>query len=231
MPRPKRRGLGRGIDTETYWSDDRRVQAQAETAHDFLAQHSRTYSAALLLWLSGFPIDLRLVRGAYQRLIGRHLGSLRRRPEDNLEDALSVLAASIARHITKSRHVPQRLMNDLTDLMLPYLQIFYGSTDAFESAGLSELWVRTEPFVSGNRDRTQFPLHDNDLEIAAFYLDQTASMASQREAITSASDYEMVRARRVLLLVTGHLRRMIQTLESGHDPRPALPRRLFGHSG
>lgn len=234
LPRPHRRGLGRGVGTETYWPDPR-VIAHAEAAYDFLARHSRTYSAGLYLWLSGFPVDLRLVRGAYQRIIGRHFRSVRGRSADDLEGAVSALAARAARHLTKSQAVPRHVLHAIADLTLPYLDIFFGSTEEFEGTGLSELWALVEPYVGHAKDQAPFPLSDDALETAAFYLSQMASLPAQREAICSATDYEMIRARRLVHLVFGHLQHIAKSVESSRDAkefcrplliafgRPAIP--------
>ena len=235
LPRPRRRGLGRGIGTETYWPDPC-VIAQAKAAYDFLEQHSRTYSAALHLWLVGFPIDLHLVRGAYQRLIGRHLRSMRGAGRSNDPgERVSALAASAARHITKSKPVPLKVLHDIADLASPYLHIFFGSDEEFDAYGLSELWASAEPYVSKAKDQAPFVLSDNVLETVALYFGLMVSLPAQREAIASANDYEMVRARRLLHFVLGHLRRMAMSLPCSHEVddlcgpvlialgRPAIP--------
>lgn len=216
LPRPQRRGLGRGIGTETYWSDPR-VKAQAEATYDFLAWHSRTYWAALHLWLSGFPVDLHLVRGAYQRLIAGHFRVPRRRSADDPEDAISALAASAARHIMKSKPAPPRVLHAVTDLVLPYLQIFFGSAEEFECTGLSALWAITEPYLGHAKGQEPFLPSDNDFETAALYLGRMAALTMQSQAIADASDYEMARARRLMLFVAGHLQRISKLLKDNRE--------------
>jgi hypothetical protein len=234
LPRPKRRGRGRGIGTETYWRDPR-VIAQAKAANDFLAVHSRTYSAALHLWLSGFPIDLRLVRGAYQRIIGRHFRSLGRGRMNDLEEAVSGLATNFARDIAKSKPLPKEAMEAIADMASSYLHIFYGTGEEFEATGLAELWAIAEPYTGAGKQQASHSITDNELEVGALYLGQFASLPVQRAAVEAASDYEMIRARRVLQFVLGNIRRMVMSLPDSHDidkqcgslhiilGRPAIP--------
>jgi hypothetical protein len=144
LPRPRRRGLAQGRGTETYWPD-RRVAAQAEAAYDFLAMYARTYSAAVHLWLSKFPVELALVRGAYHRMIGRHYRSMQH--SDDPEDRLGALAARVSRRMVKTQRLPSAIRDDLTDLVLPFLETFFSINWVFEGEGLSELWARIEPHV------------------------------------------------------------------------------------
>lgn len=207
LPRPHRRGLGQGRGTETYWPD-RQVAAQAEMAYDFLAMHSRTYSAAVHLWLSGFPVELALVRGAYRRMIGRHFRSMQRHAQDDPEDRLSALADRVSRHMVKTDWLPAAIRDDVTDLVLPFLEAFFSINRGFEGDGLAELWTKIEPHLWDTKMPANLALSDHQIEIAAGYLRRMGSLAAQREAIRSASDYELIRAPRLVLFVLGYVRRM-----------------------
>jgi len=248
LPRPRRKGLGQGRGTETYWTD-RRVAAQATAAYDFLAMHSRTYSAAVHLWLLGFPVELALVRGAYHRLVGRHFRSMHHHSQDDPDGRLGALAAQISRHMVKTEQLPSAFRDDLTDLALPFLETFFNVNWVFEGEGLSELWEKVEPHLWDSKTSGALVLNDHRLEIAAGYLRRMGSLPAQRDAIRSASDYELVQARRLLLFVLGHVRRMADLTAQGEIldgscrnfviamSRPAVPiliepeqakRRVFG---
>lgn len=234
LPRPRRKGLGQGRGTETYWTD-RRVAAQATAAYDFLTMHSRTYSAAVHLWLLGFPVDLAVVRGAYHRLVGRHFRLMRQHAQDDADDRLGTLAAQISRQMVKTDRLPPAFKHDLTDLALPFLQAFFKLNWVYEEEGLSELWGKVQPHFGGTKASAALALSDYQIEIAAGYLRRMGSLPAQRDAIRSASDYELVRARRLLLFVRGHVRRMADLTGQGENldgscrnfviamSRPAVP--------
>jgi hypothetical protein len=212
LPQPRRRGLGQGRGTETYWLD-RRVAAQAEAAHDFLAMHARTYSAAVHLWLVGFPVELPLVRGAYRRMIRRHFQLMHH--SDDPDGPLSALAARASRHMVKTQRLPSAIRDDLTDLVLVLLDTFFSINWGFEKESLSGLWGRIgrqvwEPEVSAT-----LAFSDHQLEVAAGYFRRMGSLSAQREAIRSASDYELIRARRLVLLVLGYVRRIADLTAPG----------------
>ncbi len=209
LPRPRRKGLGQGRGTETYWPDCR-VAAQAEAVYDFLGMHSRTYSAAVHLWLSGFPVEIALVRSAYHRMVGRHFRSLH--AEEDPDGRISAFAAQMSRHLIKTDRLPRAIRDDLTDLTLPFLEIFFINR-GFEGEGLSELWGRVEPYLWDTQVSGALALSDHQLEIAANYLSRMGSLAAQRDAIRSASDYELTRARRLLLFAFGYVRRMADLTE------------------
>jgi hypothetical protein len=234
LPRPRRKGLGKGRGTATYWTDPR-VAAQAEATYDFLAMHSRTYSAAVHLWLSGFPVELTLVRGAYHRLIGRHFRSMQRHTQEDPDARLGALAAQISRHMVKEERVPLKLRDDVTDLAVPFLETFFKVNWVFDGEGLSELWDRVEPYLWDTKVAGSLALNDHQLKLVAGYLRRMGSLPAQRDAIRSASDYELIRARRLLLFVFGHVRRMADLASPNHPldafcrngslalSRPAVP--------
>src|SRR5260221_12558648 len=67
LPGPQRRSLGRPKGPVTFWNDPG-VIAQAQAAYELLAQHGRTYTALISLWLLNFPVDLARVRDAWEQL-------------------------------------------------------------------------------------------------------------------------------------------------------------------
>ena len=205
LPRPRRKGLGQGRGTETYWTDPR-VPAQAEAVYDFLALHARTYSVAAHLWLSGFPIELALVRGAYHRMLSRHFRLLRAQNEP--DGKVSAFAAQMSRHLVRTGKIPRATRDDLTDLALPFLETFFSVGGTFDGDGLSDLWATVEPHLWDTKGAGALALNDHQLGVAASYLRRMGSLAAQQDAIRSASDYELIRARRLLLFVRGHIRRL-----------------------
>lgn len=213
LPRPRRKGMGQGRGTETYWSDPR-VVAQAEATYDFLALHARTYSAAVHLWLSGFPIELLLVRGGYHRMIGRHFRSMQRSGEERLANRISTLAAQLSRQMVKTNRLPSAAREDLTDLVLPFLETFFSVNWIFDEEGLSELWAKVEPYMWDTKVSGALGLNDHQLATAASYLYRMGSLAGQRDAIRSSTDYELIRARRLLFFVIGYVQRLAKL--SGH---------------
>ena len=88
LPRPQRRGCGRGRGTETFWTD-RRVCRQARAAYDLLAAYPRANIALLSLWLLGFPVSMRSIRAIYQKQINRHFRSVRGRAGQQPDDVVS----------------------------------------------------------------------------------------------------------------------------------------------
>lgn len=203
LPRPRRKGLGQGRGTETYWTDPR-VPAQAEAVYDFLALHARTYSVAAHLWLSGFPIELALVRAAYHRMLSRHFRLLRAQNEP--DGKVSAFAAQMSRHLVRTGKIPRAIRDDLTDLALPFLETFFSVGGTFDGDGLSDLWATVEPHLWNTKGAGALALNDHQLGVAANYLSRMGSLAAQQDAIRSASDYELIRARRLLLFVRGYIR-------------------------
>src|SRR6185312_10001676 len=183
LPRPRRKGLGQGRGTETYWTDPR-VPAQAEAAYDFLVLHARTYSVAAHLWLSGFPIELTLVRGAYHRMLSRHFRLLR--AQNDPGGKVSAFAAQMSRHLVRSGRIPRAIRDDLTDLALPYLETFFSVGGTFDGDGLSDLWATVEPHLWGTKGAEALALNDHQLGVAASYLSRMGSLAAQQDAIRSA---------------------------------------------
>ena len=205
LPRPRRKGLGQGRGTETYWTDPR-VPAQAEASYDLLALHARTYSVAAHLWLSGFPIELALVRGAYHRML---------RAQNDPGKKVSAFAAQISRHLVRNGRIPRAIRDNLTDLMLPYLETFFSVGETFDEdelsdfgGGLSDLWAEVGPCLWDTKGAGAPALSDHQLGVAASYLSRMGSLTAQQNAILSASDYELIRARRLLLFVRGYIRRL-----------------------
>ncbi len=206
LPGPRRRGLGQGRGTETYWIDPR-VPAQAEAAYDCLALHAPTYLVAVHLWLSGFPIELALIRGAYRRILHHYLGTIQ--VKNGSGEKISVFAAQISGRLVKDGKVPRAIRDDLTDLALPFLEVFFSVGGVFEEDGLSDLWATVEPYLWDIKRAGTLNLNDHQLGVAASYLSRMGSLTAQHDAICTASDYELIRARRLLLLIRGYIQRLV----------------------
>jgi hypothetical protein len=206
LPKPRRHGLGRGKGTETFWTEPRIVE-QAQAAYDFLAQHGRVNTALLNLWLWGFAIDLGSIRAIYRRLISRHFGWVRRHSGQRPDGIVGDLAAMFARKIIKSHGAPTEVRNAVTDLAAPFFEIFYGVSKKLDGFGLAEYWEAVAP-VFGKSGFADLHPRDDDLEAWSRYLKEMASLPAQHAAMSSATDYELIRARRLVLLVFGYLGRM-----------------------
>lgn len=229
LPRPERHGLGRGRGTETFWLDPR-VSQQARAAYDLLEFHPRTDIALLSLWLLGFPVSLRSVRTVYRKLINRHLRSVHGRAGKRPDDIIAKFAEILGRQQADNNSAPTDARHALTDLAVEFLGIFYALDSELISEGLAELWEKAAPYIGGNGSRPYgfADLHprDEDLATWAKYVKEMVSLTAQRKTISSASDYEMVRARRLVLFVFGYLRRFARAAESQDDVEE-LGRRLL----
>ncbi len=64
LPPLLNRGLGPSKGKTYYWSEAN-IVTQAQCVHDLLARHGRHSVAALVLWLSGYPVPLSKVRRAW----------------------------------------------------------------------------------------------------------------------------------------------------------------------
>jgi len=217
LPRPKRRGLGRRKGTETFWTDPR-ITAQAKAAYDLLSDHSRVKTALLNLWLLGFHIELRAVRKLYGELIERNRGWICRPDELGSDNVISCLAARAGRELAKSNGAPPEARNAMTDLTLPALAAFCGVDEENAGHGLAELWKTAAPCLAGKPLRpyglVSLQPTDDDLEKWLQSLRERVSLTEQREALLSSTDYEMMRARRLLHFVFGQLRGI--ALSSNH---------------
>lgn len=220
LPRPRRHGLGRGKGTETFWTEPR-ITERAQAAYDLLAAHPSFDTAILALWLWGFPVDLGSVREVYGKLINCHFNSIHARSGQHPEDAVGKLAGMLARQIAKSIGAPTKAQNDVADLAYEFLVIFYGVDEETESEGLAELWKKAAPYLGNGASRPSdfADIHprDDDLATWARYLKEMASLTAQRKAITSSTDYELIRARRLVHLLFGFLGRLVRQTESAEE--------------
>lgn len=216
LPQPRRHGLGRGKGTETFWTEPG-IMERAQAAYDLLATHPRVDAAILGLWLWGFRVDVGSVRAVYGRLISRHFRSVRGRSKLQLDDAVGKLAGQVAR---KSR-APNEALNAVTDFIFECLGVFYGVDDELASSGLAALGeIAARYFTSDvSRPRDMANFHPTDDEFACWlqYVKTMASLPVQRKAITSATDYELIRARRLVHLVFGFVGRLARAAESGEE--------------
>lgn len=211
LPKPRRRGLGRGKGTDTFWTEPRIVE-QAQAAYDFLAQHSRVNTALLNLWLWGFAVDLGSIRAIYRRRISRLFGWVRRHSGQPPDGVVGDLAAMFAREIIKSHGAPTEVRNAVTDLAAPFFEIFYGVSKNLDGFGLAEYWKAAAP-VLGKIGFADLHPSDGDLEAWSRYLKEMASLPTQHAAMSSATDYELIRARRLVHFVFGYLVRMARAAQ------------------
>jgi len=220
LPRPCRHGLGRGIGTETFWTTPGVFQ-QARAAYDLLARHSRADITRLSLWLLGFPIDLRFIRAVYLKLINRHLRAVREQIGKHPDDIGGKFAEMFVRRQINKNVAPVDARHAYTDLLAEFLAIFYGSESELMSEGLAELWEKVAPYVDGAASPPDgiADLHprDEDLATWARYLEQFVSLPAQREMIRTASNYELMRARRLVRFVLGYIRRIDSAVRCKND--------------
>jgi hypothetical protein len=215
LPRPRRRGPGRGMGTETFWVD-RRVVKRACAAHDLLSERSPAFIAIIGLWLWGFPVDLRLVRESYTKLIDEHIRGLRRRTRPiELDDAVGELAAKVAPALLRVSSLPSKIRDSAIDLLLEILTIFYGATDDPAIEGLADLLIKVFSYLR----TTMRPQPGCDEAVRDFigahfgaiidHLHNFGALPRQRSAMTTATDYELMRARRIIHLAFGSLMRLL----------------------
>lgn len=221
LPQPLRRGLGRGLGTETFWTDSR-VLCQAQATYDLLAQYARTDFALLSLWLLGFPIPLAAVRRIYDELITNALRAVHGRPGQPPEDVLDGIANKTAILQAKRGSMPVGARQTLSDLMLEVLEIVYGLEDEPELDMLADLWGDAAPYLNANAGgRHEFASgtgpHDGVVMVFKFIKD-TASLPIQQRTMRSATDSEVTRARRLVLVASGHIRRMVTVNQENLEP-------------
>lgn len=215
LPRPRRRGLGRAKGTVTLWTDLRVVE-QAKAAYDLLARHNRTYAAIIGLWLWGFPIDLKLVRRSYLKLIDRHIGLVGGQCRfASVDDLLGNFAAEVARRVAKSQK-PPRSVEEISDLAYGALSLFYGLEGDIPARGLAALCGQSPSEVQKLASAT-----GRDLEVLARYVRRRwrgwISLPKQRETLLAATDHDLSQARRVLHLAFGCCARVSPPEDEGSD--------------
>lgn len=221
LPQPSRRGLGRGLGTETFWTDSR-VLCQAQAAYDLLSQYARSDFALLSLWLLGFPVSLATVRRIYGSRITIALRAVRGQAGQQPEDILGEIAHKTALLQAKQRGIPIDARQDLSDLALEILELFYGVEDELEPNMLADLWGSVEPYLNAHARRGH-ELADghsprDGIVMVVKLIKDTASLPAQQHAMCSAADSELVRARRLVLVTSGHLRRMMTVNQENLEP-------------
>ena len=120
-----------------------------------------------------------------------------------------------ARQLSKKTTAPPDVRDAITDLTKEFLGVFYGAGSEFVGEGLAELWQKAAPFVdtsAPSNGLADLNLRDEDITMAADYLNRFVSLPAQLDMIRSASDYELTRARRLMRFVLAYLRR--------NDPSP-----------
>ena len=221
LPHPLRRGLGRGLGTETFWTDSR-VLCQAQVTYDLLAQYARTDFALLSLWLLGFPIPLAAVRRIYDTLITRALRAVHERLNQLPEDVLGGIANKAAILQAKNGSMPVSARQTLSDLELEVLRIVYGLDDEPELEELADLWREVAPYLnpnaSGGREFASGNGPHDGIVIVLKFVKDTASLPIQQRVMRSATDSELIRARRLVLVASGHIRRMMMVNQKNLEP-------------
>ena len=220
LPKPSRRGLGRGLGTESFWLD-LRVLRQAQAAYDLLAHHARSDPTLLALWLLGFPIPLVAVRCVYGALIAKSLCVVHGRGKEQPEDILGRMAHRAALLQARRASFSVDFRQNFADLVLEVLEIVYGLQDHPELEEIEELWGKVAPYLNASINREDRSLGANQagegLEIIIKFIKDTASLPAQQRIMTTAKDYELMRARRLILVTSGHLRRTMTANTKGRD--------------
>lgn len=210
LPRPRRHGLGRSKGTETFWPNPRVVE-QAKLTHDLLARHSRTYSVRIGLWLSGYPVELKAVRVALKTLIARnHPRRDAKAGKMRLDDAVGLPAARVGRKLLQS-DAPLDVRQAAIGFSEELLSVFFGVGSEPEIYGLAELVAATAPYWLNKAERPFLP-DDESILWLMNHVQKWFSLPIQRKIRRSATNYEFVRARRVLRIVFGNFDRTSQSL-------------------
>jgi hypothetical protein len=195
---PQRRWRRQG--SETFWTDPRETQ-RVQIAYDLLAVYRRADPAILGVWLHGFPVDLARIRAIYLRSIDHHFRSVRGRSQQPLGECVGKLAGMLARQVAKTNAAPKAAQEAIEALVIEFLGVFYEPHEEF--SGLASDWEIAAPYLGGatlvQNGEIAFHPQDDDLEALARYLKEMASLTVQRRAIDSATDYELMRARRLVI--------------------------------
>jgi hypothetical protein len=191
------------LGTQTFWVD-RRVIDQATDAYDLLANHARVYTAIIGLWLSGYPVELAIVRRSYLSLIDSNsVWQHRRTKPREAEDAISELIPRVANRLLRPRS-PAEIKNELTDLLLPFVTSFFDLDEDDPIEGLAFNWATARPYLL-NQSPTPFDFSDQQLQWFKDRLSDWASLPRQRDTIQTVDDHDLVRARRMVHLALGTL--------------------------
>lgn len=100
------------------------------------------------------------------------------------------------------------------------VSVLYATDSEFDSDGLAELWQTASPFMnasSASRRSADFNPSDEDFRTWADYLREFASLPAQREMVESATDYELMRARRLVRFAVGCFRRFDHSVNCRDD--------------
>jgi hypothetical protein len=219
LPRPQRRGLGRGMGTETFWASGA-ILEQARAADDLLTRGSPAFIAPIGLWLWGFPVDLRLVRASYLKLIDQR-SPWAHRPTKLVEpeDAVGELAAKLAPALLR-RGSPPDVRDSAVDLLLEILAIFYGADDDPMIDGLANLLTKVSPFLRATMKAQSGCNEALDSFVGEYFepllehLQRFGALPRQREAVDTATAYELTRARRIVRLAFGSVMRLAPSAQS-----------------
>jgi len=203
LPRPATTGLGRGKGRVTFWPDNR-IVGQAQAVFDLLAKHRRTETVLVWVWLIGFEVEPRVLKRAWVSLIAKSRPWVRVRNE--LGDQVGVMAATWARHWEGSTVIREKV----EPLLHEALGVFFGTGEEITVQDLGALAmavITAQQEGTGAHRRPTGGISDEDIAFLLELLRDYWSLAAQREAIENATEYEMVRARRLLHVFLGYFRR------------------------
>jgi hypothetical protein len=163
----------------------------------------------------GFPIDTCSVRAVYLEFNSRHLREICEHAGTLPEDVIRDLARKLARRQI-SKGAPAEARHAYADLAVELLSVFFGDEGELLIEGLAEQWEKAVPYVAGAGSQAGglADLHPTDETLTrwAQKLRQFVSLPAQRAAIESASDYELMRARRLIRFVLEYLRRIFNAV-------------------
>jgi hypothetical protein len=208
LSKPQRRWRRRG--SETFWTETSETR-RAQIAYDLLAMYPRAGTTILGVWLHGFPVKLVSIRKFYLRSIDDHFRLARGRSQQPLSEWVGKLAGMVARRVAKTNAAPKAAQDAIEDLAIEFLGVFYEPREEF--SGLASHWEIAAPYLGGaalgQNGEIAFHPQDDDLATWAQYLGEMASLTAQRRAIASATDYELMRARRLVLFAFKCLDRVV----------------------
>jgi hypothetical protein len=187
---------------------------QAQLAHDLLEEHRSFDTAIRDLWLQRHRVDIKLVREAWDRLIEGHLTAMNiagAENSDEISEVVAELAPRVSRAMTRTFPSTTETRDARTDLISEFLGIFYGLPAEETGDALAELWQIAQPKQMGPTDTGQTNELFGILTALTTFLQDKASLIAQRRTLSSASNYEFIRARRLVHVVLHHLGRMARS--------------------
>jgi hypothetical protein len=133
-------------------------------------------------------------------------------PDDNV----GMLATMFAQEWVKQTAAPSDAGFAFEGLAEEYFQVVCGTDSEFAGEGLAGLWQQTAPFWDAGRS-ADFNPSDEDFLTWADYLRRFVSLPAQHKTVETASDYELMRARRLMRFAIGCLRRFNPSIDCRDD--------------